>query len=101
VGVELELHTLEHARGLVDIHDERRHLAVDLDAPMAIAAGIGLKVDALHGSSRKTAPPAICIYADFCRDQSAMREPRGARHHNAGTGGALGGAASRPADALL
>ena len=52
VGIELELHAFEQARRGVDVHDQGRYLAVDLDAPMAVAARIGLKVDGLHLCTR-------------------------------------------------
>jgi hypothetical protein len=51
VGIELELDPVEQAAGLIDIHDERRDLAVEFEAPMAVAARLGLEVDRVHGRS--------------------------------------------------
>ena len=47
VGVELELVALEQRGGLIDVHDEVGHLAVELELPVAIVLGLGLELDAL------------------------------------------------------
>ena len=47
VGVELQFIALEQAAGLVDIHEQHGDFAIILDAPMPIAARIGLEVDEL------------------------------------------------------
>ena len=44
VGIELELVVAEPA-GLVDVHDQIGDVAVVLDAPVAVARGIGLVID--------------------------------------------------------
>ena len=45
VGVELELVALEQPALLVDVHQERRDVAVDREPPMAVARRIGLEID--------------------------------------------------------
>jgi hypothetical protein len=48
IGIELELIVrTEPARG-VHVHDEKGDLAIHLDPPMAVTAGIGLHVDGCH-----------------------------------------------------
>ena len=47
VGIELQFVAIEQPAGLVDIHDEVRDRAVRLDPPVAVAGGIGLKIDLL------------------------------------------------------
>ena len=44
VGIELELVALEQAALLVDVHGERRDVAVDGQFPVPVARGIGLKI---------------------------------------------------------
>src|SRR5262249_11819857 len=46
VGVELELVTLEQRTLFVDVHQQRRDVAVDVELPMAILRRFGLEVDA-------------------------------------------------------
>ena len=46
VGVELELVAFEQRALLVDVHEQRGDVAVDLELPMAIARRRGLKIDA-------------------------------------------------------
>ena len=65
VGIELELVVVE-AAGLIDVHDQVGHVAVALDAPMAIARWIGLEIDACmtcRGAGIERAPlsPVLCI----------------------------------------
>ena len=45
VGVELELVALEQRALLVDVHQQRRDLAVDRELPVPVARRIGLEVD--------------------------------------------------------
>ena len=58
VGVELELVVLEQPARRIDVHDERRDVAVDLDAPMTIARRIGLEIDHRHCPGAE--PPGLC-----------------------------------------
>ena len=46
VGVELELIAAEQAALLVNVHDQRRDLAIDAKLPVAIARGLGAVIDA-------------------------------------------------------
>ena len=61
VGVELELVALEQAALLVDVHGQRRDVAVDRELPVPIARRIGRKVD------------PRCAPFDSLRSASAMR----------------------------
>ena len=62
VGVELELIALEQAGGLVDVHDQLGHVAVELELPVAVARRLGLEVDAVcHGAG--LLPIATCSCA--------------------------------------
>ena len=45
VGVQLELVAFEQRALFVDVEEERRDVAVDLELPMAVAGRIGLKID--------------------------------------------------------
>src|SRR5258706_16169160 len=45
VGIQLELIALEQPAILVDVHGERRDLAIDVQLPMPVARRIGLKID--------------------------------------------------------
>ncbi len=45
VGIELELVTFEQAAILVDIHGQRRGVALDRELPMPVARRVGLKID--------------------------------------------------------
>ncbi len=46
VGIELELVALEQRRLLVDVHDQRRHVAVDRELPVPVIRRRGLEIDA-------------------------------------------------------
>ena len=66
VGVELELVAVEQAAGLIDVHDQIGDLAVELDAPVAIARRLGLKIDGLHDLTSAGSKPSgrllpVCI----------------------------------------
>ena len=52
VGIQLELITLEQPAILIDVHGERRDVAVDRQLPMPVARRIGLKIDALGAASK-------------------------------------------------
>ena len=45
VGIQLELIAFEQAAVLVDVHGQRRDLAVDVELPMPVARRIGLEID--------------------------------------------------------
>ena len=45
VGIEFEIVALEQPGLLVDIHQQRRDVAVDLELPMPIARRLGLEID--------------------------------------------------------
>jgi hypothetical protein len=45
VGIQLELVAFEQPAILIDIHRERRDVAIDGDFPMLIARRIGLEID--------------------------------------------------------
>jgi hypothetical protein len=45
VGIQLELIALEQPAILVDVHGQRRDLAIDVQLPMPVARRIGLKID--------------------------------------------------------
>ncbi len=45
VGIQLELVALEQAAILVDIHGQRRDVALDIQLPVPVARRIGLKID--------------------------------------------------------
>jgi hypothetical protein len=48
VGVELKLVLVGEPAGRIDIHDQIGDVTVALDAPVAVARGIGLEIDGLH-----------------------------------------------------
>ena len=50
VGVQLELIAFEQSGILVDVHGQRRDLAVDTELPMPVTRWIGLKIDVLRAS---------------------------------------------------
>ena len=68
VGIELQLVVAE-AAGLVDVHDQIGDVAVGLDAPVAVARGIGLIVDGCHKRSlrggRREAGPAVIVLMHY------------------------------------
>ena len=45
VGIQLELIAFEQPAILIDIHRQRRDLAVDIELPMPVARRIGLEID--------------------------------------------------------
>src|SRR5439155_18122089 len=45
VGIQLELVAFEQPAILIDVHSQRRDLAIDLQLPMPVARRIGLKID--------------------------------------------------------
>jgi hypothetical protein len=47
IGVELQLIAGTDAAPLVDVHRERRRLAVDVELPVPVAGGAGLEADRL------------------------------------------------------
>ena len=51
VGIELELIALEQAGILVDVHGQRRDLAVDVELPVPVARRIGLEIDVFCAAS--------------------------------------------------
>ena len=65
VGIQLELIALEQPAILVDIHGQRRDVAIDGELPMPVARRIGLEIDVL-GAARENAiftghgPPLLC-----------------------------------------
>ena len=66
VGIELQLITVEQAALFIDVHDQGRHLAIDLDRPMLVTGRTGLKIDdhmrLAPGSSRPMIAPVIRNY---------------------------------------
>ena len=50
VGIQLELIALEQAGILVDVHGQRRDVAVDVELPMPVARRIGLEIDVLRAA---------------------------------------------------
>ena len=52
VGIELELIALEQAAILVDIHGQRRDVAVDGELPMPVALRIGLEIDVCRAAGK-------------------------------------------------
>ena len=67
VGIELELIALEQAAVLVDVHGQRRDVAVDIELPMPVARRIGLKIDVFRASCQDAilcghAPPLGLFY---------------------------------------
>src|SRR4051794_3144908 len=66
VGIQLELITLEQPAILIDVHGERRDVAVDRQLPMPVARGIGQKIDALGAASKDAiftghGPPSLVV----------------------------------------
>ena len=51
VGIQLELIALEQPAILVDIHGQRRDVAIDIELPMPVARRIGLKIDEAGAAS--------------------------------------------------
>ena len=45
VGIEFQLVAVKQRRLLVDVHRQRGDVAVDREFPMAVARGLGLKID--------------------------------------------------------
>ena len=45
VGIQFELVAFEQRALLIDVEQERRDIAVDLELPMAVARRIGLEID--------------------------------------------------------
>ena len=96
VGVQLELIALEQPGVLVDVHEQLGDLAVEFQLPVAIALGLGLKIDALgHGVAPDAVPHAVtsgrhrrsnmhyysykptykCIIMAYAPDTQARRSP--------------------------
>ena len=50
VGIELELIAFEQAAILVDVHGQRRDVAVDRQLPVPVARRIGLEIDVLRAA---------------------------------------------------
>ena len=72
VGIELELVVAEPA-GLVDVHDQVGDVAVVLDAPMAVARGIGLVVDCVHRGSSLCRSFRVAASGDPIQKQADAR----------------------------
>ncbi len=51
VGIQLELITLEQPAVLVDVHGQRRDVAIDLQLPVPVARRFGLKIDVASAAS--------------------------------------------------
>ena len=66
VGIQLELIALEQAAILVDVHGQRRDVAVDGELPVPVARRIGLKIDVFR---------AACEDAIFTGLSPAMGHP--------------------------
>ena len=67
VGIQLELIAFEQAAILIDVHGQRRDLAVDIQLPMPVARRLGLKID-VPRATREDAiftghdgPPLSCV----------------------------------------
>ena len=50
VGIQLELIALEQPAVLVDVHGQRRDVAIDLELPMPVARRIGLEIDVFRAA---------------------------------------------------
>ena len=62
VGIELELVVAGKPAGRIDVHDQERDLAVDVDLPVPIAGGLGAEIDRLHGLPRTRSPTCIILH---------------------------------------
>ena len=62
VGIELELVAVEQPAGRIDVHDQVGDVAVELDAPMAVARRLGLEIDRRHDRLAPLARPPIMHY---------------------------------------
>ena len=65
VGIELELIALEQAAVLVDVHGQRRDVAVDRELPVPVARRIGLEIDVFRAAREHAIftghePPLSC-----------------------------------------
>ena len=81
VGVELELVLIGEPAGRIDIHDQIGNVAVALDAPMAVARGIGLEIDGLHVLTGAGVKPSgdllpLCIILHINSTSAASRQQR-------------------------
>ena len=72
VGIQFQIVAFEQAGFLVDIHGERRDVAVDRELPMPIALGLGLEIDPVFAAGelavRRFAGAAlgvICVAHDM------------------------------------
>ena len=63
VGIELELVALEQRALLVDVHQQRGDVAVDLELPMAIARRLGLEIDPRLAVGQRT---RSCGFSHLC-----------------------------------
>ena len=70
VGVELQVVAAEQARLLVDVHGERRDLAIRRELPVAVARGFGAEIDGAIGRRFGHAPPPIEFYLFQCLDRN-------------------------------
>ncbi len=59
IGIELELIALEQAAILVDIHEERRHIAVILDTPVAVLVRRRAEIDHFLGHEGSLPKPLM------------------------------------------
>jgi hypothetical protein len=50
VGIQLELITFEQPAVLIDVHGQRRDIAVDIQLPMPVVLRIGLKIDVFRAT---------------------------------------------------
>ena len=73
VGIQLELIALEQPAILVDIHGQRRDVAVDGELPVPVARRIGLEIDVFCAASEDAiftghGPPSTLslIYSVIC-----------------------------------
>jgi len=63
VGVELELIALEQRALLVDVHQQRGDVAVDIEPPMPVALRVGLEIDPRLAVRQRT---CSCGFSHLC-----------------------------------
>ena len=77
VGIQFQIVAFEQAGFLVDIHGERRHVAVDRELPMPVAFGRGLEIDPVFAASelavRRFAGAALGVICVAHNTASALK----------------------------
>ena len=85
VGIQLELIALEQAAILVDIHGQRRDVALDVQLPVPVARRIGLKIDVFRAACEDAIFASHGATLDFLLDFDLNY-----MHNNACFGASLG-----------